>query len=352
MMICRRPLALRRKYQCRWCALRWSGWRQPPPARRPRTSKLILAVPSKGRLEENAAALFTEAGVKLKRAGARGYTGTVAGIDAIEVQYLSASEIAARLADGSVHFGITGEDLLREEVPDLDSSVQLVLPLGFGRADVVVAIPDGWVDVRRMGDLAEVAGDFRNQHGKRLRVATKYTQLAAEFFARHGLVDYVIVQSFGATEAAPNSGAAEAIVDITPTGATLVANQLRVPDDGIILKSEANFGSQFEALIGQPKRVAAKKLLSRLAAYNRAQEYAQITLSAATGMAGPSLCRMIYAPFWIVMVPLKTNIFRAARAPVAVFTASKCRRKPRRFYRSSHTKGLCPRRRQQAGLCL
>ena len=252
-------------------------------------SRLILAVPSKGRLEENAAALFTEAGVKLKRAGARGYTGTVAGIDAIEVQYVSASEIAARLADGSVHFGITGEDLLREEVPDLDSSVQLVLPLGFGRADVVVAIPDGWVDVRRMGDLAEVAGDFRNQHGKRLRVATKYTQLAAEFFARHGLVDYVIVQSFGATEAAPNSGAAEAIVDITSTGATLVANQLRVPDDGIILKSEANLAASLKADWSAEARGAAKKLLARLAAYNRAQEYVQITLSAATGMAGPSL---------------------------------------------------------------
>ncbi|MGC6534180.1 MAG: ATP phosphoribosyltransferase [Parvibaculales bacterium] len=252
-------------------------------------SRLILAVPSKGRLEENAAALFTEAGVKLKRAGARGYTGTVAGIDAIEVQYVSASEIAARLADGSVHFGITGEDLLREEVPDLDSSVQLVLPLGFGRADVVVAIPDGWVDVRRMGDLAEVAGDFRSQHGKRLRVATKYTQLAAEFFARHGLVDYVIVQSFGATEAAPNSGAAEAIVDITSTGATLVANQLRVPDDGIILKSEANLAASLKADWSAEARGAAKKLLSRLAAYNRAQEYVQITLSAATGMDGPSL---------------------------------------------------------------
>ena len=201
-------------------------------------SKLILAVPSKGRMEENATTLFDKAGISLKRAGARGYTGTVKGIDDIEVQYLSASEIAARLADGSIHFGITGEDLLREEVPDLDSAVQLVLPLGFGRADVVVAIPDGWVDVRSMADLAEVAGDFRNQHGKRLRVATKYTQIAGAFFARHGLVDYVMVQSFGATEAAPNSGAAEAIVDITSTGATLVANGLRVPDDGVMLKAK------------------------------------------------------------------------------------------------------------------
>lgn len=241
-------------------------------------SKLILAVPSKGRLEENAAALFDKAGISLKRAGARGYTGTVRGIDDIEVQYLSASEIAARLADGSIHFGITGEDLLREEVPDMESAVQLVLPLGFGRADVVVAIPDGWVDVRSMADLAEVAGDFRSQHGKRLRVATKYTQIASAFFARHGLVDYVMVQSFGATEAAPNSGAAEAIVDITSTGATLVANGLRVPDDGVMLKSEANLAAALRADWSAEARAASKRLLSRLAAYGRAQELVQITL--------------------------------------------------------------------------
>ena len=254
-------------------------------------SRLILAVPSKGRLEENAAKLFTEAGMPLKRAGARGYTGRVAGIDAIEVQYLSASEIAARLAEGSIHFGLTGEDLLREEVPDLDSAVQLVLPLGFGRADVVVAIPDAWADVRRMADLAEVAGDFRAQHGKRLRVATKYTQLAADFFARHGLVDYVIVQSFGATEAAPTSGAAEAIVDITSTGATLTANNLRVPEDGIMLKSEANLAAALRADWSDTARAAARRLLARLAAYKRAQQVVQVTLAAPQGVAGQPLRR-------------------------------------------------------------
>ena len=241
-------------------------------------SKLVLAVPSKGRLEENAAALFDKAGIKLKRAGARGYTGTVKGIDDIDVQYLSASEIAARLADGSVHFGITGEDLLREEISDMESAVQLVLPLGFGRADVVVAIPDAWVDVRTMADLAEVAGDFRSQHGKRLRVATKYGQIAAGFFARHGLVDYVIVQSFGATEAAPNSGAAEAIVDITSTGATLTANGLRVPDNGVMLKSEANLAASLRADWSPEARAATKRLLGRLAAYQRAQDLVQINL--------------------------------------------------------------------------
>ncbi len=248
-------------------------------------NNLILAVPSKGRLEESTAALFIEAGMALTRTGQRGYTGTVAGIDDIEVQYLSASEIAARLTDGSLHFGITGEDLLREEIRDLESAVQLVLPLGFGRADVVVAVPDGWVDVRNMADLAEVTADFRANHAKPLRVATKYTHLTADFFARHEIADYIMVQSFGATEAAPQSGAAEVIVDITSTGATLAANQLRVPDDGIMLKSEANLAAALKADWHETARGAARRLLRRLDARRRAATQVQVTLSIEKGAA-------------------------------------------------------------------
>ena len=235
-------------------------------------SRLVLAVPSKGRLEENAANVFAHAGMPLKRAGARGYQGRLSGIDTVDVLYLSASEIAARLREGSIHFGITGEDLLREEIPDLDSAVQLVQPLGFGHADVVVALPDGWVDVTCMADLAEVAGAFRAEHNKRLRVATKYTHLTAEFFARHGVVDYVLVQSFVATEGAPASGAAEAIVDITSTGATLAANNLRVPEDGVILKSQANLAAALKADWSPEARSAAKQILAGLSAYRQAME--------------------------------------------------------------------------------
>jgi len=254
---------------------------------------LILAVPSKGRLEENAAALFADAGVPLKRAGARGYQGTVNGVDGIELLYLSASEIAARLAEGSLHMGITGEDLLREEVPDMDVAIQLVMPLGFGRADVVVAIPDGWVDVTHMADLAEVASDYRARHGRRLRVATKYVQLTANFFAAHGVTDYVVVQSFGATEAAPNSGAAEAIVDITSTGATLSANALRVPEDGVMLKSEANLAAALKADWTLEARRAAKQLLGRLVARRNAESQVEVRFTA----TGQSIDEAELAPF-------------------------------------------------------
>ena len=133
-------------------------------------SALILAIPSKGRLEEAAAEIFAKAGLQLKRDGARGYRGNLPGLDHVLVEYVSAGDIAARLAEGSVHMGITGEDLLREEIPDMESAVQLCLPLGFGQADVVVAIPDGWVDVTTMFDLADVAAEFRTRHGRLMRV--------------------------------------------------------------------------------------------------------------------------------------------------------------------------------------
>ncbi|MGC6512732.1 MAG: ATP phosphoribosyltransferase [Parvibaculales bacterium] len=247
------------------------------------THPLIIAVPSKGRLEEKSAEIFDRAGMTLKRAGARGYTGRLAGIDAVEISYLSASEIAARLRDGSVHFGITGEDLLREEVPDLDSSIQLVMPLGFGHADVVVAIPNGWVDVATMADLAEVASDFRIQNGQLMRVATKYIHLTTDYFAAHNVQDIQIVTSFGATEGAPASGAAELIVDITSTGATLAANDLRVPEDGVILKSQANLAASLTADWSPEARGAAKQILARLAAFRNAADMLEVKFNAGAG---------------------------------------------------------------------
>ncbi len=243
-------------------------------------SQLILAIPSKGRLEEAAADIFTKAGLKLKRDGARGYRGSLPGLDNVLVEYVSAGDIAARLAEGSVHMGITGEDLLREEIPDMESAVQLCLPLGFGQANVIVAIPDKWVDVTTMFDLADVAAEFRARHGRRLRVATKYTNLTADFFARHSVSDFELVASFGATEAAPNSGAAEAIVDITSTGATLKANDLRIPEDGLILKSEANLAAALKADWSAPIRAAAKRILAQISAMQAGAEMMELKFNA------------------------------------------------------------------------
>jgi ATP phosphoribosyltransferase len=240
-------------------------------------SALVLAVPAKGRLQENAEAFFARAGLGLiKPRGARDYRGAVAGLDGVEVAFISAAEIAEQLAAGAVHFGITGEDLVREMIPAADNKVVLLDGLGFGHANVAVAVPQSWIDVRSMADLDDVATSFRLTHDRRLRVATKYINLTRGFFARHGIVDYRIVASAGATEGAPAAGTAELIVDITTTGATLAANGLKVIEDGIMLRSEANLVAARTACWGKAELAAARLILDRIAAQSRARLYKEV----------------------------------------------------------------------------
>jgi len=241
------------------------------------TTPFVLAVPSKGRLQENADAFFGRAGLTLaKPRGARDYRGTIAGLDNVEIAYLSASEIAAQLARGQVHLGITGEDLVRESIADADQRVMLIEGLGFGYANVVVAVPQAWIDVRTMADLDDVATSFRVKHNRRMRVATKYINLTRHFFALHGIVDYRIVESAGATEGAPASGAAELIVDITTTGATLAANGLKVLDDGMMLRSQANLVASRAADWTAEARETARVILDHIASRARAAKYKEV----------------------------------------------------------------------------
>jgi ATP phosphoribosyltransferase len=240
-------------------------------------SALVLAVPAKGRLQENAEAFFARAGLKLvKPRGVRDYRGAIADFDGVEVAYLSAAEITQQLAQGAAHLGVTGEDLVREMIPDADSKVVLIEGLGFGYANVVVAVPQAWIDVRGMADLDDVATSFRLTHGRRMRVATKYVNLARAFFAAHGIIDYRIVESSGATEGAPAAGTAELIVDITTTGTTLAANGLKVIDDGVILRSQANLVAARAAAWGEGERATARLLLDRIAAHARARAYREV----------------------------------------------------------------------------
>ena len=201
---------------------------------------LVLAVPSKGRLMEQTNALFEGVGLRISKNGNdRGYQGSLEGIEGLEVAFLSSTEIAEQLRLGNVDLGITGEDLVHEAMADAASRLDAVQALGIGKADVVVAVPDCWIDVTQMSDLQDVAGIFHREHGRRLRVATKYLNLTRRFFAEKGVTDYRIVESLGATEGTPASGTAEMIVDITSSGATLKANHLRVLEDGVILRSQA-----------------------------------------------------------------------------------------------------------------
>ena len=202
---------------------------------------IVLALPSKGRLRDQTLEAMAGAGFAVREAAdQRNYRATVDGEPGLEVAFLSASEISRELANGGIDLGVTGLDLVRESAADWDARMRVEAELGFGHADVVVAVPEVWYDVETMADLEDVAAEFRARHGRRMRIATKYWRMTQEFFSRtHGIQVYRIVESLGATEGAPASGQADIIVDITSTGSTLRANHLKVPADGLILASQA-----------------------------------------------------------------------------------------------------------------
>jgi ATP phosphoribosyltransferase len=241
------------------------------------SAPFVIAVPAKGRLQENAESFFARAGLELiKPRGARDYRGTVADLPGIEVAYLSASEIVDLLAQGAVHLGLTGEDLVREKIANADAQVAFIDTLGFGHANVVVAVPQAWIDVLNMADLDDVATAFRLKHERKMRVATKYVNLTRNFFSAHGITDYRIVESAGATEGAPAAGTAELVVDITTSGATLAANALKVIEDGVILRSQANLVAARRAHWSAAARDHARIVLDRIAAQNGARAFREV----------------------------------------------------------------------------
>lgn len=225
---------------------------------------LTIAVPSKGRMKEDTLARFAAAGLPIAPPPDRSYQSQVEGRPDLAVAFLSASEIARELARGNVHLGVTGEDLARESVADADGAMEFLVPLGFGHADVVVAVPQAWVDVDSMADLDDVAATFRARTGRRLRIATKYWRLTQTFFADHGVAVYRIVESLGATEGAPAAGSADAIVDITSTGSTIRANALKVLNDGVILQSQATLTSAKIAAWNEAARALADEVVVKL----------------------------------------------------------------------------------------
>ena len=252
---------------------------------------LILALPSKGRLQEQASAFLADCGLPLtQEQGERGYGATIAALPDVEVRMLSAGEIARALAAGEAHAGFTGEDVLREADPGLARTIP-IRPLGFGRADLVLAVPQSWLDVANVADFAEVAALHRARTGERLRVATKYLAQAQSFLDARGVADYRLVESLGATEGAPAAGAAEAIVDITTTGATLAANHLRPLFDGVILKSQAQLVASRKAKWNESEHAAFAELLDVIEARGRAKAVRLLRVAPGPEGADPMIAR-------------------------------------------------------------
>jgi ATP phosphoribosyltransferase len=222
-----------------------------------------IGVPSKGRLMQDCFDWFGARGVAMRRSGAdREYSGVIEGAEGVALVLLSAGEIPRELAAGRVHLGVTGSDLVREQLGD-DEVVELQR-LGFGQADLIIAVPAVWIDVETVDDLDAAAGAFRAAHGFRLRIATKYHRLVREFLTAQGVADYQLVDSLGATEGTVKNGTAEAVADITSSGATLRANHLRVLSDGLIHSSEAVLWASCVAEWSEEDRAAMGRLAGLL----------------------------------------------------------------------------------------
>lgn len=225
-----------------------------------------LGVPSKGRLMDKTVDWFAARGVTLGRAGSeRDYSGMVAGAEGLELVLLSAGEIPRELAEGRLHLGVTGSDLVREKVPGWHMKLRELAPLGFGHADLVLAVPSLWVDVDGLDDLDAAAAAFRTAHGFRLRIATKYHRLVREFLQARGVADYQLVDSQGATEGTVKNETAEAIADITTTGETLRANGLKILSGGLIHASQATLFKSRMADWSAEDRAALSRLEEQLA---------------------------------------------------------------------------------------
>jgi ATP phosphoribosyltransferase len=226
---------------------------------------LKIGVPSKGRLMDKTFDWFGARGVAMARTGNdREYSGAVDGIAGVELVLLSAGEIPRELAAGRIHLGVTGSDLVQDKLADWRAQVADWAAMGFGHADLVLAVPAAWIDVDTIDDLDAAAAAFRAAHGHRLRIATKYHRLVREFLTAQGVADYALVDSQGATEGTVKNLTAEAIADITSTGETLRANHLKILSDGLIHQSQATLYAALSAPWGAAERAALAGLAARL----------------------------------------------------------------------------------------
>ena len=201
---------------------------------------LNIGIPSKGRLRKDVLNIFKKNKLNLiSERGERDLLGSIKQFKNIKILYLHAREIIERLGDGSLDIGFSGFDLLKESEINTQKKINVLKRYDFGKATLVVAIPDPWIDVQTVADLEEIAFEFKDKKKKRLRVATKYPNLTREFLFSKGVTQFKLIDSLGATEAYPFTGSSEIITDITSTGETLKANNLRILKDGEILQSEA-----------------------------------------------------------------------------------------------------------------
>jgi ATP phosphoribosyltransferase len=239
--------------------------------------KVTLALPSKGAIADPTISFLQECGLRVDKPNPRQYTGTIPAIPGVEVLFQRVNDVVYKVSDGTVEFGITGLDVVREH-PN-DNLILMHPDLGYGYCRLVVAVPESWIDVITTADLAEVALDFRENKQRNLRVATKYPMLTRQFFHSWGIHHFTLVNAEGAIEAAPTIGYADVIVDLAQTGTTLRENHLKALSDGVLVESQACLIANRTALQNPDTLEIARRLLERIDAALIGREYTQLSVN-------------------------------------------------------------------------
>ncbi len=238
---------------------------------------LRLAIPSKGSLEQETLDFFRSCGLAVHRPNPRQYSATLSGMPEVSVLFQRAADIPAKVDEGTADLGITGYDIVAESRYEGDELIVLMEDLGYGQCELVLAVPEAWVDVWSIADLADLANEMRRA-GRHLRVATKFPNLVKDFLYRNGVNFFALAEASGALEAAPRLGYADVIADIVETGTTLRENRLKTISGGTILRSQACLIGNRERLKGNRiKLELLKQILEVIEARLRAKEYRSVT---------------------------------------------------------------------------
>jgi ATP phosphoribosyltransferase len=236
---------------------------------------LRFAIPSKGSLYDGTIAFLEAAGLKIARPNPRRYTAGIRSLPNVDVLLHRPHDVIEKVADGEIDLGISGLDLVEELRGDSSEPLMLYDDLGFARCELVVAVPDTWIDVTSPRDLADLAVEMHNQ-GRTLRIATKFAALTRRFCYANGMNYFRLVASQGATEAAPGLGYADIIVDITETGTTLRDNQLKIVGEPLLVSQACLIGNRAN-LRKHPERLEmVRTILELIEANRRARTYVQV----------------------------------------------------------------------------
>lgn len=241
-------------------------------------TEFTLALPSKGAIADPTRDFLKNAGLKVRKPNPRQYTGSMPAIPGMNVLFQRVKDVVYKVSDGTAHLGVTGLDVV-SEYPHEDLIV-IHDALGYGQCDLLVAVPETWMDVETMADLVDVAADFREYKGRNLRIATTFTNLTRQFLHAQGIHHFTMVKAEGAIEAAPTIGYADVIVDLTQTGTTLRENHLRPLPDGVIISSQACLVGNRRALIDNPRLLEmVRTLLEHIDAAQNGKQYSQLTVN-------------------------------------------------------------------------